>query len=365
MSGFFLIKGDDPKGDARTEITGSMLVGRSDDAALRVTEGHPSRRHAMLTVNDDGLWVEDLGSANGTRVNGAEISTRTLLHNGDQVAFDLAVFVVEAPVPVEAEPDGDVTVIRRMPASDATVIRPVPAAAPASAAPESAVAASAAAPAVSPSVTPGEHEPAAPPPLSEAEALQKHVPRSWADPDYQGEGTRILSADEMRAMASGGGNLPPTPGEAPAPMHIEGAHLVILAGPAAGMGFPLDEDQNEWSIGTADERDIRLEFSGVSAFHAKISQEGGRWRIIDQMSANGTWVNGQKSTISYLQDGDKLRFAQVECEIRIPSGKRGAGKGARNKSAGVSSSGATRMIVIGVVVAAITGAALWFASRLL
>ena len=350
MSGFFLIKGDDPKGDARTEITGSMLVGRSDDAALRVTEGHPSRRHAMLTVNDDGLWVEDLGSANGTRVNGAEISTRTLLHNGDQVAFDLAVFVVEAPVPVEAEPDGDVTVIRRMPASNATIIRPVPAAAPASAAPGSAVAASAAAPAVSPSVTSGEHEPAAPPPLSEAEALQKHVPRSWADPDYQGDGTRILSADEMRAMASGGGNLPATPGEAPAPMHIEGAHLVILAGPAAGMGFPLDEDQNEWSIGTADERDIRLEFSGVSAFHAKISQEGGRWRIIDQMSANGTWVNGQKSTISYLQDGDKLRFAQVECEIRIPSGKRGSGKGARNKSSGVGSSGtgATRMIVIGV-----------------
>lgn len=360
MSGFFLIKGDDPKGEARTEITGSMLVGRSDDAALRVTEGHPSRRHAMLTVNEDGLWVEDLGSANGTRVNGSEITTRTLLHNGDQVAFDLAVFVVEAPVPVEAEPDGDVTVIRRMPASDATVIRPLPAAAPASAAP-----ASAAAPPAPPAVTSGEPEQAAAPPLSEAEALQKHVPRSWADPDYQGEGTRILSADEMRAMASGGGNLPATPGEAPAPMHIEGAHLVILAGPAAGMGFPLDEDQNEWSIGTADERDIRLEFSGVSAFHAKISHEGGRWRIIDQMSANGTWVNGQKSTISYLQDGDKLRFAQVECEIRIPSGKRGAGKGARNKSAGVSSSGASRMIVIGVVVAAITGAALWVASRLL
>ncbi|MFM7121008.1 MAG: FHA domain-containing protein [Gammaproteobacteria bacterium] len=191
------------------------------------------------------------------------------------------------------------------------------------------------------------------------------MPRSWADPDYQGEGTRILSAEDMRAMAAGGGNVPATPGEAPAPMHIEGAHLVILAGPAAGMGFPLDDAQTEWTIGTAEERDIRLEFSGVSAFHAKISQDGGRWRIIDQMSANGTWVNGQKSTISYLQDGDKLRFAQVECEIRIPGGSRAARKGARNSASGASSGGATRMIVIGVVVAGITGAALWLASQFL
>jgi pSer/pThr/pTyr-binding forkhead associated (FHA) protein len=333
MSGFFLIRGDDPAGPDRTEIRDSMLVGRGDDAALKVTEGHPSRRHAMLTVDGDGLWVEDLGSANGTMVNGQPVTTRTLLYRGDRVAFDLAIFVVEAPE-AEAEEDADVTVIRRAPEPDATIIRPSAA------------------------------------PRSEAEALQSHVPRSWADPDYQGEGTRILSADEMRALAAGVGDAPQTPGEAPAPMHIEGPHLVVVAGPAAGMAFPLREGAREWTIGTTEERDIRLEFSGVSAYHAKIVEEDGRWKIIDQMSANGTWVNGQKSTISYLQQGDKLRFAQVECEIRLyASGARAKGAAAvgARKSPGKGGASATgrRNLIIGLVVAAATGGALWIASNFL
>ena len=361
MSGFFLIRGDDPAGSDRTEIREPTLVGRGDDAALKVTEGHPSRRHAMLTLDADGLWVEDLGSANGTTVNGQRIASRTLLYGGDRVAFDLGVFVVEAPEP-EAEEDADVTVIRRAPEPDATIIRPSAAEAPPASSPAaSASAAGTAAPAVASSAT--TQIPAAP--RSEAEALQSHVPRSWADPEYQGEGTRILTADEMRALAAGGGNTPETPGEAPAPMHIEGPHLVIMAGPAAGMAFALREGVREWTIGTAEERDIRLEFSGVSAYHAKIVEEGGRWKIIDQMSANGTWVNGQKSTISYLQQGDKLRFAQVECEIRLyASGARakGAAAAGSRKSSGKGATG-RRNLIIGLVVAAVTGAALWIASN--
>ncbi|MGA0838262.1 MAG: FHA domain-containing protein [Pseudomonadales bacterium] len=347
MSGFFLIKGDDPGGSDRTEIRGPTLVGRGDDAALKVTEGHPSRRHAMLTLDDDGLWVEDLGSANGTTVNGQRIASRTLLYRGDRVAFDLASFVVEAPE-AEAVDDADVTVIRRSPEPDATVMRP---ATPAAAAPEAAAAAP---------------EPAPAAPRFEAEALQSHVPRSWADPDYQGEGTRILSAEEMRALAEGGGNAPATPGEAPAPMHIEGPHLVIVAGPAAGMAFALVEGRGEWTIGTAEERDIRLEFSGVSAYHAKIVEESGRWRIIDQMSANGTWVNGHKTTISYLQQGDKLRFAQVECEIRLYGSAARAKSPASSRPGKAKGSGAGRRnLIIGLVVAAATGAALWLASNFL
>ena len=366
MSGFFLIRGDDPAGPDRTEIRDSMLVGRGDDAALKVTEGHPSRRHAMLTVDADGLWVEDLGSANGTMVNGQPVTTRTLLYRGDRVAFDLSIFVVEAPE-AEAEEDADVTVIRRAPEPDATIIRPAAAAASTASSPtSSAVASGTSAPAIASSAT--TQVPAAP--RSEAEALQSHVPRSWADPDYQGEGTRILSADEMRALAAGVGDAPQTPGEAPAPMHIEGPHLVVVAGPAAGMAFPLREGAREWTIGTTEERDIRLEFSGVSAYHAKIVEEDGRWKIIDQMSANGTWVNGQKSTISYLQQGDKLRFAQVECEIRLyASGARAKGAAAvgARKSPGKGGASATgrRNLIIGLVVAAATGGALWIASNFL
>jgi len=343
MTGFFLIKGDDPQGTERIELGAQTLVGRSDECDLKVSDGHPSRRHALLTVDSRGLWVEDLGSANGTRVNGAPIAARTLLDNGDTVAFDLATFVVNGPPPAP-DAGGDATVVRAPPVSDATVVRAPPSAGPAaSRAPEAQPAARASAPGA---------------PRSEAEALQKQVPRSWADPEFQGEGTRILSADEMRALAAGGGARE-TSGDAPAPVYVEGPHLVILAGPGAGTAFPLGTDRSEWTIGTAPERDVRLDYPGVSAFHAKINQEAGRWRIIDQMSANGTWVNGQKSTISYLQNGDRLRFAQVECEIRLPA----TGRPARARTPGAS--GRLRPILTAVGVALLTAALLYAATLFL
>jgi pSer/pThr/pTyr-binding forkhead associated (FHA) protein len=328
MTGFFLIKGEDPQSGERIPLATRTLVGRSDECDLKITEGHPSRRHAMLSVDDRGLWVEDLGSANGTRVNGAAITGRTLLGNGDTVSFDLATFVVNGPPPA----NDDATVIRPMPpASEATVVRPAP--------------------------TP---QSAAGPTASVAAGPAQSVPRSWADPEYRGEGTRILSAEEMRALVEGRGGAP-TPGEAPAPMHVEGPHLVILAGPSAGTALPLAGDRTEWSIGTAPERDVRLDFPGVSAFHAKLSQEEGRWRIIDQMSANGTWVNGQRSTISYLQNGDKLRFAQVECEIRLPA----AGPARRKTRPADTGASRLRAVLIAVAVAIVTGLALWAAATFL
>jgi pSer/pThr/pTyr-binding forkhead associated (FHA) protein len=336
MTGFFLIRGKDPQGTERIELGATTLVGRSEECDLRVSEGHPSRRHATLTVDARGLWVEDLGSANGTRVNGHPITAKTLLARGDLVAFDLETFVVECPAAPPAAASADATVVRRAPAADATVVRAPPPAAPPTG--QAAVGG----------------------PRSEAEALQKQVPRSWADPEYQGAGTRILSPEEMRALAAGGGAAAAS-GDAPAPMHVEGPHLVILAGPGAGRAFPLGGSDSEWSIGTAPERDVRLDFPGVSAFHAKLSQEGGRWRIIDQMSANGTWVNGQKSTISYLQNGDKLRFAQVECEFRLPADT-GAG---RRAAADRGSSGGLRTVLIALGVAVATGVALYVASRFL
>lgn len=333
MTGFFLIKGEDPAGAERVALGEQTLVGRSDECDLKVSDGHPSRRHAMLTVDAAGLWVEDLGSANGTSVNGKPVTARTLLANGDRVAFDLAAFIVVAPQAVV----DDATVVRRIPpvASDATVVRPMPAAkaTPAPAAP---------------SAPPQPAARAVPPdaPKSEAEALQKPVPRSWADPEFQSEGTRILTPEELRALAAGK-SAPAAGAAAPAPMHIDGPHLVILTGPGAGTAHALTGAKTEWSIGTAAERDLRLDFPGISAFHAKLSHEDGRWRIIDQMSANGTFVNEQKCTISYLQNGDRLRFAQIDCEIRLPAAGRPASRGAGKPSA--AAGGSRTWLVVGAV----------------
>ncbi|MDZ7667974.1 MAG: FHA domain-containing protein [Gammaproteobacteria bacterium] len=354
MSGYFLIRGSDPKGTDRIEVTGEMVVGRSEDCDLRVQDGHPSRRHARLTVDAEGLWLEDLGSANGTLVNDRLIETPTLLHNGDRVAFDLSAFVVEAP---SAARDNDATVVRRVePEVDpnATVVRPAPAepkdepkeqpagkaAEPESAEPEAAKPEAA---------KPEAAEPARPEPEPAPEPSKPAaVPRSWADPEYQPEGTRVLSPEELKAMAAG---TPADAGDGPA---VSGPQLRVVNGNSAGKVLSFAGGDQEWSIGTEDARDLQLDDDGISAFHAKISADKGRWRIIDQMSANGTFVNGDKATVSYLKDGDRIRFAQVECEFRLPSGKaRKAAPAGRPKPAG-----GNRTWLIIAAAAAVTVAAL-------
>ena len=64
---------------------GRFEVGRSASTAFRVDHTTVSRRHAALTLGEDRahLVVEDLGAANGTRVNGREIKGTQELQDGD------------------------------------------------------------------------------------------------------------------------------------------------------------------------------------------------------------------------------------------------------------------------------------------
>lgn len=65
----------------------SLSVGRADDAGLLLAGDGISRQHARLSPADDGVMVEDLGSANGTFVNGQRI-TREIARHGDEIGFD-------------------------------------------------------------------------------------------------------------------------------------------------------------------------------------------------------------------------------------------------------------------------------------
>ena len=55
-------------------------LGRGGENAIRLDgDDFASTRHAMLEPRPDGLWVEDVGSTNGTFVNGARVTTARLL----------------------------------------------------------------------------------------------------------------------------------------------------------------------------------------------------------------------------------------------------------------------------------------------
>ncbi len=67
-------------------------VGRDHDATFRIVDASVSRKHARFVVESgDGgapmLWLEDLGSTNGTRVGRRRLTGRTLLHEGDLVCL--------------------------------------------------------------------------------------------------------------------------------------------------------------------------------------------------------------------------------------------------------------------------------------
>jgi DNA-binding winged helix-turn-helix (wHTH) protein len=66
---------------------GEALVGREPPIAVWLNSGSVSRRHARLVVNGESVSVEDLGSKNGTYVNGRQVTSRTELHDGDTVRF--------------------------------------------------------------------------------------------------------------------------------------------------------------------------------------------------------------------------------------------------------------------------------------
>ncbi|MET0555940.1 MAG: FHA domain-containing protein [Vicinamibacteria bacterium] len=63
-----------------------LVVGRDEDADIRVDEALVSRAHARIEPREDGYAVLDLGSTNLTRVNGDVVSERSLTH-GDEVRF--------------------------------------------------------------------------------------------------------------------------------------------------------------------------------------------------------------------------------------------------------------------------------------
>ena len=89
-------------------LQASMVVGRAEDASLCLPLESISRQHARLTPAGDEVLVEDLGSANGTWINGTRISRGQARH-GDEIRFDTQRFQLVVPGQVVAHRDSPST----------------------------------------------------------------------------------------------------------------------------------------------------------------------------------------------------------------------------------------------------------------
>lgn len=74
-----------------------IVIGRGRHADLALAESTISRAHAAIGFDQEGFFVEDLGSTNGTRVNGARI-TRQRLKNDDEIEMGKLRIGVSLPV---------------------------------------------------------------------------------------------------------------------------------------------------------------------------------------------------------------------------------------------------------------------------
>ena len=88
------------------------VIGRSSDCDISLAAAHLSRRHAQLQVVDGLLFVKDLGSANGTFLNGKQV-TEARVKRGDELRFDALSFGVLGPAD-----DMTKTTVRKLPSRD-------------------------------------------------------------------------------------------------------------------------------------------------------------------------------------------------------------------------------------------------------
>lgn len=87
-------------------LIGRVTIGRDADCDLVLDEPEISRKHAVIEATPGGLVLRDLGSVNGTFVNGAWVR-EAQLKIGDQIGFDRDRFLIEAWTPAGAANPGN------------------------------------------------------------------------------------------------------------------------------------------------------------------------------------------------------------------------------------------------------------------
>lgn len=87
---------------AQLEKGKSLIVGRAAPSNVEIPDLGLSRQHARFWWDDEGLWVEDLGSTNGTKRNGEKIE-RAQIHPGDEIAIGPVMVAVHIMSALEEE----------------------------------------------------------------------------------------------------------------------------------------------------------------------------------------------------------------------------------------------------------------------
>jgi len=80
---------------SRVPLTSPVVIGRSPDTDIVIADDFISARHARIVPSGDGAVLEDLGSTNGTILNGGQLRTPAALAPGDEILLGTVRLKVE------------------------------------------------------------------------------------------------------------------------------------------------------------------------------------------------------------------------------------------------------------------------------
>lgn len=76
-------------------VQAEITIGRDSTCDICTSDDSASARHARLTYHHTQWWLEDLGSTNGTRLNGQAVTTPTVLTNDDEITCGATTLIVD------------------------------------------------------------------------------------------------------------------------------------------------------------------------------------------------------------------------------------------------------------------------------
>ena len=299
------------------------ILGRDPAADVVLPSSSVSRQHARITRAADGYVLEDLGSSNGTFINGRRVTGPSRLTAEDEIGLGQAVKLIWQAPPVEAVKDHEAAT-RLDPSSVVPLVAPT----------------------VLGDAPPSMAEPTVPPQFTvaiagskpEVYALTKDtvtIGRTRAN-DIVVD-SKIVSRVHARLEREEGGYRLVVMPEASNPVYFEGLALteprrlghedkLRIGGQEPGSMVTMTylspseafvaeaieisfEENRHIQIGRDPSNEVVLDTPQVSRFHAQAEKVGQRYRVRDLRSTNGTFVNDEQITGEvWLKPDDTIRI---------------------------------------------------------
>ena len=260
-----------------------ISIGRSADNNIVIPDQRVSRRHALIQREGEVYWLEDLGGANGTLVNGQRVTERVRLQQADSIAIGPTQYhFMAAPVHPPAPPQP----VTFTPPPPVYVAPPPP----------------------SPVQQPAAFAPAQPPAV-EQESL-----------------TSLIRGLDARLPTEGNAQSEPPPQSGPVTRMIHALDappappdrvlLQATEGPANGHGFEVR--QAGGILGRASENAVSIPDEQLSRRHAQIQFGDGAFWISDLGSRNGTFVNETRIVgPQQLRSGDQITVGNTRLLVTL------------------------------------------------